>query len=76
MIASRRMPGVSARCAARLWPRAALQTASHRVSSAPRTLRSLGHPLVRASELLPAEIANRYESENDRVDGHSEQRRI
>jgi hypothetical protein len=30
--------------------------------------------LVRASELLPAEIANRYESEDDRVDGHSQQR--
>jgi hypothetical protein len=30
-------------------------------------------PDFRASELLPAEIANRYESEDDRVDGHGQQ---
>ena len=30
---------------------------------------------MRASELLPAEIANRDEAEEGRVDGHGEQRR-
>jgi hypothetical protein len=30
--------------------------------------------LCAPGELLPAEIANRYESEDDRVDGHSQQR--
>ena len=30
----------------------------------------------RPGALLPAEIANRYESEDDRVNGHGQQRRI